>query len=707
MMIGKNLAHYEIFAKIGQGGMGEVYRAHDNKLGREVALKLLPPDFAADPDRLHRFEREAQFLASLSHPHIATIHGFEQDDGHHFLVLELVEGEDLAERLRRGRIPVRDALPIARQIAEGMETAHEKGIIHRDLKPANIKQAPDGNIKILDFGLACADEASALTENVEHSPTITIDYTRDGTLLGTAPYMSPEQLKGKPADARTDIWAFGCVLYEMLTGISPFLAESSPEIMVRTLEYEPDYEKLPKDLPPSVARLVRRCLAKDPRHRLHSMADVRIVLQEAVEAAPETVTFEPPHKSSRKRLLALVVAAFALGALAVGLIPHGSDQVEIVDRKPVRLMIPVRDETAVVPLPECSSVVISPDGQLVVFTASNLGKIQQAGRADFANTGLYRRPIDSFEATFIEGTIGGSSPFFSPDGKWLGFYQIDDGMLKKVSRDGGIPEDICFLKEMTFRGACWTEEGIIYFSGGEGISYVDENGGERHDAKLPDRANGEKTLRFPDLLPGTRQMLFLRATSEILSYDEGEIALLDLESGSIRVLTRGGLDPRYVPSGHIIFGRAGKVFAMPFDLDRLEVTGSPVMVLDGVVTSDGYGSMHLDFSRDGTLVYVAGGPEQFATEMMILSRDGTVEPLPQPARPYGNIELSPGADRVVVSVLGANASVWIYDLGRGTMSKLVSSCRKLLGQLLSGLEPAGRRGPFRLEPWRHCWYLDY
>ncbi len=671
-MIGKTLAHYEIIGLLGKGGMGEVYRARDTKLGREVALKLLPPDFARDPDRLHRFEREARLLASLNHGNIATIHGFEQDGEHRFLVLELVEGETLAELLSHGRIPTRQALTIARQIAEGMEAAHDRGIIHRDLKPANIKQAGDGGLKILDFGLARVNEAGVSASDVANSPTMAVDHTRDGTLLGTAPYMSPEQLKGEVVDARADIWAFGCVLFEMLTGTSPFWAGSSAEIMARTLGNEPAWEKLPGDLPPSMNRLMRRCLVKDANDRLHSAADIRILLQEAIEADPEIAVEESrSRKTSAARMGVLALVSFALGALVLWFPTRST--VTLIDgaRDPVRLMIPVRGDVSVVPIPESPSVAISPDGRVVVYVAGGMGArpVLEA----FARTRLYRRPIDSFESTLIEGTFGASSPFFSPDGEWVGFFDFHDGVLRKVSLTGGELDEICFVEELSLRGACWSENGNIYYADSTRLYVVGEDGGEPQPIVGPDLQAGEKTYRFPDLLPGSRGLLFTRGSSEILSYDEADVAMLDLVSNEIRVLVRGGLDPQYLATGHILFGRGGKAFAVPFDLDRLEVTGPAVEVLDGVVTSHGYGSLQLSVSGNGTVVYVAGGPEQFSTRLLILHRDGRVEDIPQPARSYGNVELSPDAGSLAISVLGANAGLWIYDLGRGTLTKLISN----------------------------------
>jgi Tol biopolymer transport system component len=334
-------------------------------------------------------------------------------------------------------------------------------------------------------------------------------------------------------------------------------------------------------------------------------------------------------------------------------------------------MIPVRDEAAVVPLPETSSVAISPDGKHVVYVAATAGGTVQRDRS-YSRTQLFHRPIDSFESVAIEGTTSAGGPFFSPSGEWIGYFDYNSGVLKKVARAGGVPTDICFVEELTFRGGHWSEDGKIYFSDGVGLFVVAEEGGTWTRLAMPDRDAGMKTYRFPDLLPGGDALIFALGTSEMLSYDDADIALLDLASGEIRTLARGGCDPQYVPTGHIVFGRAGNLYAVPFDLGRREVTGTPVVVLEGVVTSEGYGATHISCADDGTLVFVAGGPEQFATQISVLHADGRVESVPHPARPYGNLRLSPGADKFAVSVLGANASLWTCDLERETMTKLVS-----------------------------------
>ena len=673
-MIGKKLAHYRIVEKIGAGGMGEVYRATDSKLGRDVALKVLPPVFARDADRMARFEREARLLAALNHTGIASIYGIEQDDGVRFLAMELAEGEDLATRLARGPIDVPVALEVARQIAEALEEAHAQGIVHRDLKPANIKVSPQGKVKILDFGLAKAlvddSQDSGILEN---SPTVTPSVTRAGFILGTAAYMSPEQARGQVVDSRTDVWAFGCVLFEMLAGKSPFGGNTPSDVIAAVLEREPDWSVLPASMPASILTLLSRCLRKDANVRLHSVADARIELADTASGlstigVPPAAPSRPGGGSPRWLLPAVAVGAFLLGAFLVGRPPGPSSEGAWEGDRLARLMIEVPEESPAVPHPTSSSVAISRDGRFVVYLGSaastGLGTLDGSVETSM----LFFRSLDGTEVTPIEGTFGATSPFFSPDGEWIGFLDNRARRLKKIARAGGAPVDLC-ASPPTLRGACWSGDGRIYFAGGQGgIWEVPEDGGTPVARSTPEEY--VKTHRFPDVLPGDRALLMTHGQADIPTYDDADVALLDLDTGEIEILYRGGTNPRYVPTGHIVFARAGDLLAIPFDPESREIGGAPFPVLEGVITSDGYGSAQYSFSRDGKLVFIGGGPDQYYFDMFTLHDDGRVEPVPVSPQTFGDARVSPDGTQIAVSVLGANASIWMYDVARGTMNRL-------------------------------------
>jgi serine/threonine-protein kinase len=678
------LAHYRLVEKIGEGGMGVVWKAEDSKLSREVALKVLPADVAEDPERSARFRREARTLATLHHPNIASIFGFEETEGVTYLVMELVEGEDLSERLRQGPLPTDEALDLARQLAEGLEEAHHRGVVHRDLKPANVMRTADGKVKILDFGLARVfDDPSAAAEDLSKSPTITANMTRKGVILGTAAYMSPEQARGKTVDKRTDMWAFGCVLYEALTGWMPFSGETVTDILAGVLEREPDWERLPAGTPPLVRSLLRRCLTKKLDSRLRDAGDARIEIEEALGDTADWARVTggaakgEEHGSARGRAkIAWTLIGLMAGALAAVLITRAWEPpVPAVSRPPGRFVIPLQADAPNVPIPDTSSVALSPDGTLLVYVASvqgGQGVRSGAGDAPGRQTRLFLRRLDELEAVPIEGSEEASSPFFSPDGKWIGYVDYRDGRLKKVLLQGGVPVTLSEAS-LNFRGATWGDDGKIYFAEAtEGIRAVPQDGGTPEPLTAPDREKGEKTHRFPHVLPGSKALLFTLGSSGIESYDEASVALLSLETGGVRVLFQGGTNPRYAPSGHIIYARGGALEAVPFDLSSLEVTGAPFEVLDGVVTSDGYGSAHYTFSDTGTLVYVPGGPGQYQYDLYLLDRDGDVERLPLPSRAYGDARFSPGGGRLAISVLGANAGIWLYEIERRTMTRLTT-----------------------------------
>ena len=503
---GTRLGTYEILAPLGAGGTGEVNRARDAKLGREVAIKVLPAEFSQDKERLARFEREARLLASLNHPNIATLHGFEESNDIRFLVMELVEGETLGERLARGPIPLDEALPLFEQIASGLHAAHEKGVIHRDLKPANIKITPDGVPKILDFGLAKA----AITEEVsEESPTVTRQGTEAGIILGTAAYMSPEQARGKSLDKRTDVWSFGCVFYEALTGKTVFLGETVSDTIAKILEREPDWRTLPTRTPVLVRSLLRRCLAKEPARRLHDMADTRIEIEEASsdleEATPSQAT------SRRNPFIAMgALTAAAMVAALWALTRSSAPEPRVVTRTVINL-----PEARHLALEGTTAVALSPDGRFVAYFARNEGTSE-----------LYLRALDELEAKPIAGSEGGLMPFFSPDSQWLGFDA--GGAMMKVSVSGGVP--VPLFEGSAHRGASWSESGVVLSpAGSSGLKLATTDGGGMEPLTTLDRDRNEKSHRFPDVLPGGRAVLFTIGTTEIESQDEGSIAVLPVE----------------------------------------------------------------------------------------------------------------------------------------------------------------------------------
>ena len=505
--VGSRLGHYQVTALIGEGGMGQVYQATDTQLHRQVALKILPEAFATDPDRLARFQREAQVLASLNHPNIAAIYGIEEAEGTRALVLELVEGPTLADRIRQGPIPLDEALPIAKQIAEAVEAAHEAGVIHRDLKPANVKVRDDGTVKVLDFGLAKALAGDRPGADLSQSPTVTatVGGTREGVILGTAAYMSPEQARGKLLDRRTDIWSFGCVLYEILTGRSPFLGETLSDTIAKVLDREPDWEVLPRNTPALVRRLLRRCLDKDPRERLRDIGDARVEIREA-ETAPltEGVASMPiaSHAVGWRRampwvagvMLAVITGLAVWTLMRPGPLTPQSHARYVVTTPPDG---PLRLEGGQ------ADVAISPDGTRLVYQSSRPG--------GYAARQLYVRHIDQLDATPLRGSERAHSPFFSPDGSWVGFQDIVDNTLKRVSILGGQPQTIANMGA-ALGGATWGPDNTIVFASrtgdNTGLWRVPAVGGEPEVLTTIDSEQGQTGHRYPHVLPNGRAVLF-------------------------------------------------------------------------------------------------------------------------------------------------------------------------------------------------------
>ena len=649
---GHKLAHYEILEPIGKGGMGEVYRAKDSKLGRDVAIKVLPDEFAENEERLARFKREAKVLASLNHPGIAAIHGLEESEGTHYLVLELVPGETLAERIARGPIPVDEAIEIATKIAEAVEEAHEQGIVHRDLKPANIKQTEDGKIKVLDFGLAKVfqEDGAESDAATSMSPTLTRDATRVGVILGTAAYMSPEQAKGKKVDKRTDIFAWGAVLFEMLTGKKAFPGEDVSEVLASVIKLEPEWGALPADLSPTLRMFLTRCLEKDPKQRLPDIGVLRLAMEGAFETAGNSQVAVPVPVGWRPSMGMAAAAALLLSIVASVAVWN------LKAEAPRPLVRSIANPPSMPPNldPPDVDVAITPDGARIVYPALVEGRQ------------LVVRALDELEATPLGGL--GDVPrgvFISPDGNWVGY--IAERVLKKVSILGGPPVTICELPDGAGRGASWGDDDTIVFAttGPGGLWRVPAGGGEPEELTTPDAEQGDHL--WPEILPGSTAVLFTIIGGPV---EGAQIAVLSLNSGETKILIPGGSNPRYAPTGHIVYGVGGTLRAVGFDLDNLEVTTDPVPVLDGVITKDS-GAANFGMSQSGSLAYVAG-PEQggVVRTLVWVDREGREEALAAEPRAYGNPRVSPDGTRLTVDVYDQEGDIWIWHFARETLTRL-------------------------------------
>jgi serine/threonine-protein kinase len=656
-MIDSTMSHYRITEKIGEGGMGEVYRATDSKLQREVALKVLPPDLATDAERMGRFAREAHVLASLNHPNIATIHGLEQENGQQALVMELVEGETLGERIGRGPMDVAKALEIALQIAAALESAHEKGVIHRDLKPANVKITPDGMVKVLDFGLAKALEGERPDRDTADSPTLTAAATQAGIILGTAAYMSPEQAAGKPADRRSDIWSFGAVLAEMLTGKRQFDGESISHTLASVLKEEPVWEEFPAYLPPRILQLLKRCLRKEPKARLQSIGDARIVMEEYLAdpeefeaaGAPTTHSQAPPWRG----LLPWAMAGLLAAALGLSLWPGGG-RTPSPSRPPVHLNVELATDgqffvgmgTAVVP---------SPDGRTIAYVIDH---------TDSRN--LWVRDLSGFDGSVVPGSELAYNQFFSPDGQWIGFFTRTE--LKKVSITGGTPFT---LAEVNLnRGGSWGDGDMIVYAPSPSSSLLRIPAAGGTPVELTTLTEGEVTHRWPHVLPGAEAVLFTSHTQGT-GFDSGTIELVEVDGGLRRDLHVGGSYPRYAASGHIIFLRAASLFALPFDLETLEVTGEPFPMLEGVMSEPTHGSAQFGLTDAGTLYYLTGSEGLPVFSLVWASERDRLTPFTEDRRTWGEPRFSPDGKRLALEILtGTNWDAWVYDIDRGVATRL-------------------------------------
>jgi Tol biopolymer transport system component len=654
---GDKLGPYEILAPIGKGGMGEVYRAHDSRLNRDVAIKVLPAALAQDPERLARFEREAKVLASLNHPNIAQIYGVEESSGVRALVMELVPGEPLD-----GPLPLKTALDYAKQIAEALEAAHEKGITHRDLKPANIMVTPAGVVKVLDFGLA---QLSRGREGVEsdpsNSPTLTISPTRAGMILGTAAYMSPEQARGKPVDKRADIWAFGVVLYEMLAGKRLFEGEAISDTLAQVLTKEPDWQQVPA----KVRRVLQRCLEKDPAKRLHDISGVALLLEEA----PGTIA-----PSRRLAWMAATIASLIAVALGFG----WWRTTRPIDHPLIRLNVDLGPDAMA---GQFTTAAISPDGARLVFPIKNpVGKQVLATRL-----------LNETKPMLLSGTDNGRDPFFSPDSQWIGFFA--DGKMKKISIQGGAPVVLCDAADA--HGAHWGEDGsIVTALNNVGVlSRVPAEGGTPQPVR---KLEGAAFDRWPQYLPGIEAVL-LTLSSSAFAFEDASIAAVSLKSGQIKVLVRGGYFGRYLPTGgstgHLVYVHEGVLFAVPFDPARLELRGAAVPMLDDLAADPNSGAGQFSFSGAGTFAYRSGKVSAQGWPVSWLDNSGKTQPLITAPGFYETPRFSPDGHQLALAQ--DNRGVFVYDWERDTMSRLTFDIQRPIYPTWS---PDGKHIAFSFSP---------
>jgi serine/threonine protein kinase len=647
-MVGKTLGHYQITSQLGKGGMGEVYQAKDSKLGRDVAIKVLPEEFAKDSDRVARFQREAKVLASLNHPNIAAIYGLEESGGTNFLVLELVDGDTLADRIAAGPISIEEALKLALQIAEALDAAHEKGVIHRDLKPANIKVTPDGKVKVLDFGLAKAFAGEQADLNLTNSPTLSIAATQQGIILGTAAYMSPEQARGKAVDKRTDIWAFGCVLYEMLTGQAAFQGEDVTEILAAVVKSGADFDLLPSDLHPRVREAIVRCLQKDLKRRYSSINDARYELEQSLmdPGGPHVHTMSALGPRRKLR----TILPWAAGTLVLGLIIAGVAVWNLRMPEPPQVMrfeydLPEGQQFSTLHSSPSPPFAVSPDGGEFAYSTQK---------------GLYLRSMDELTAKLLPGTEGRvEQPFFSPDGKWIGYFSQDDGKLKKISINGGTPVVLSASFVRLF-GATWCEDNtIVYGQVGGDIMQIPASGGT--PKSIVQRKSATNVLLNPQILPGMKAVLYASGPSPT----ESKIMVQSLKSGETKELFPG-IKATYLPTGHIFYVVPdGTVFVVPFDIDNLAVKGERVPVLEGITEAA--------ISYSGTFIYIPGGtvpvPEGLA--LVWVDRQGKEEPLSAEPGVYRAFRISPDGKSVALAIgLNNKAGIYILDLDRETRIRL-------------------------------------
>jgi Tol biopolymer transport system component len=659
---GTRLGSYRVDHLIGVGGMGEVYRAHDSRLERDVAMKVLPSHLTTDPERLAMFEREARVLASLNHPHIGALYGVEESGPVRALVMELIEGDDLAERMAGGGIALAETLQIAGQIAAALEAAHEQGIVHRDLKPANIKVRDDGTVKVLDFGLARALEPSrpggAGGDATPRSPEPTSDA---GKIVGTAAYMPPEQVQGKAPDQRGDIWAFGVVLCEMLSGQPCYGGGSTAETLRAIVEREPSLSNLPATTPANIRTLVGRCLTRDPRKRLQAIGEARIVIENALAQSDATAELQQPVKGLVVPFTAEVRrwAPIVMAALGVGIAWWAPWRTEA----PAALIRMTADlgVDASIAGGQGDAVALSSDGSKIAFVAKTSGR----GPAQ-----LYVRQLNELNATALRGTDDASSPFFSPDGQWVAFFAA--GALKKISVSGGAAVTLC--RAPNGRGGAWGEDGRILFAPdsqpGAYFQQVSSAGGD--PTPLLKTVQPEHWQRWPQLLPGGKAVLYTGDGSPGDAND-ANLVIQALPSGPRTVVQRGAYHGRYLASGHLVYIQNGTLFAVPFDLDRTEVRRQPAAVVHAISSNSGTGAAQFALSANGTLVYLPGYNAGGEVAISWLDRAGKTTPMMPAPTNWFNLAFAPDGNRLALQISDQGQNdLWIYEWARQALTRLTS-----------------------------------
>ena len=688
-MIGSRLAHYEIVAPLGRGGMGEVFRARDTKLDREVAIKLLPRELRDDPERVARFGREARTLAALHHPNIASLFGLEQDGEHRYLVMECVDGEDLGRVLRQGPLDLEETLDVARQLAEGLEEAHEKGIVHRDLKPANIMRTPDGRVKVLDFGLARAVLGEGVDEgDPSQSPTITAAMTIAGTVLGTAAYMSPEQARGKTVDRRADLWAFGCILWEMLTGRRLFEGETVSDTLAAVLRADPPWDDLPNDTPPAVIRLLERCLERDPRRRLRDIGEARIRL-ERWRDDPTTLhasaSIPVAVDSDRKSWIPWTVAVLGV-LLAVGSwLVRPSAQPPEAPKLEVALQLDGLDPMT----PNIGpSIQISPDGQWLSY---------------FASTQIHLQHLSTRRTRALGDLAYASSMAFSPDSRWLAFQS--DGRIWRAAVEGGAPIEVCTVDDP--RGIAWVDDQTLVFNENfaTALTLVDLRTGEKSPLTTLDASKNERSHRWPSTLPDQHHVLFM--SQELgQSYAEATIRVVDTRTGESRDLLRGGSFPRYAVGGLLTFVRDRTLIGIEFDPETMEVSGLPKPLLENLATlvadqETDDGSAEISWSDDGTMVYrTDAAVEATARPSWLDLNTGELTEIAAPGEYVQPCIAPDGRSFAVSRVDGSTSRIMLIDLETGTSRALTDGTGRAF---VGGFDPTGKT--FYWNRWADTTYL--